>query len=803
MALFVSMLLTAATASQDTIHIKTEYHQDTISIGTPHTQDSIALKTEDRQDTINIQAEHSQDSISIQTCHPQDSIETSIVHKHTPPTKKQNKRKKVALVLSGGGAKGMAHIGVLKVLERAGIPIDYITGTSMGSIVGGLYAIGYNSQLLDSIVRKQDWTYIITDKEDMSKQSLTDREKEYTYILSTGITSSKNDVKSGGIIKGKNVEALLSRLCTGYTDSLNFSKDFHIPFACVSTNIMDNSEVVFHSGRLPQAMRASMAIPAAFSPVRMGDKILVDGCLRNNYPADVAREMGADIIIGVTLDGKPKKAKDITSTMSVLGQILDINFSNKYKENIAITDLHMNVDPHSYSTASFNSEAVDSLIHFGEEEAMRHWDEIMALKERIGVSKDYHPELLSPLRPEVLTERRYVKEFAFENLTPNAIKFLKQKFHLDRTDSIDAKLEQELVSSIRIDLFYNTAECLLVPDGAGVRVVLSAGDRKSMQFYAGIRFDTEEYVALKLDLEIPLKTAMPINTDIMVRLGKRIMAGAAITAHPTSFTRPTLGFNFYHNDMDIYMDGNRDYTFQYNQWQAELTPLNFDWRHFNVRLGVRWDYMHYRNQLATGAMKDIEMKDEHFYSYRFQMTYNNEDDWNFPTRGTRFKAAYVYYTDNFVKLNDEIGMREINGNLRSSFTLGDRFTLQPMIYGRLLFGNVKPPIFGNVIGGNWFGHYLEQQMPFAGLGNTEYVDNHFVAAQLQGQQRLGKNNFILLRLAAAQQAGKFNKIFDDSPLLGAQLAYFYKNMFGPAGATLGYSNHTKSVYFYVNLGYVF
>ena len=177
-------------------------------------------------------------------------------------------RKKVAVVLSGGGAKGMAHIGALKVLERAGIPIDIVTGTSMGSIIGGLYAIGYNANSLDSMVRVQDWSYVITDKEDMSKQSLSDRKKQNTYAFNRGITLGKRNYNDGGIIQGKNLAELFQQLCVGFTDSLDFSKDLPIPFACVATNVIDNSEVDFHSGRLPQAMRASMAIPAAFSPVR-------------------------------------------------------------------------------------------------------------------------------------------------------------------------------------------------------------------------------------------------------------------------------------------------------------------------------------------------------------------------------------------------------------------------------------------------------------------------------------------------------------------------------------------------------
>ena len=313
-------------------------------------------------------------------------------------------RKKVAVVLSGGGAKGMAHIGVLKVLEKAGIPVDIVTGTSMGSIIGGLYAIGYNANALDSMVRVQDWGYVISDREDLSRQSLADRKKQNTYFFTTGMTIGKKDANAGGIIKGKNLAELFQKLCVGYTDSLDFSKDLPIPFACVATDIITNDEVDFHSGRLAQAMRASMSIPAAFSPVRIGDKVLVDGGLKNNYPADLAKEMGADIIIGVTVQGPPKTAEDMGGTMSIISQIVDVNCKNKLDENFAITDLHMTVDTKGYGAASFTPAAIDTLIRRGEEEGMRHWDQIIALKQRIGIDENFHPVILHPLRPKVLTE---------------------------------------------------------------------------------------------------------------------------------------------------------------------------------------------------------------------------------------------------------------------------------------------------------------------------------------------------------------------------------------------------------------
>ncbi len=733
-------------------------------------------------------------------------------------------RKKVAVVLSGGGAKGMAHIGALKVLERAGIPIDIVTGTSMGSIIGGLYSIGYNANSLDSMVRVQDWSYVITDKEDMSKQSLSDRKKQNTYVFTRGITLGKRNYNDGGFIQGKNLAELFQQLCVGFTDSLDFSKDLPIPFACVATNVIDNSEVDFHSGRLPQAMRASMAIPAAFSPVRIGDKVLVDGGLRNNYPADIAREMGADIIIGVTVQGDPKIADDIGNTMSILSQIIDVNCKNKYDENLAITDVHVQVDTKGYNAASFSLTAIDTLIRRGEEEAMKHWDELKALKQRIGIEDSFMPPVHYPINPKVMTEKKPVTDYIFENMTPQDEHFLRQKFRIGkkkakkatdlprhmidlssplRYDSIDANIQQQLTTTIRMDLFYQTAECRLEPDVDGVRVILTAGNRKTSQAHVGLRYDSEEHAAVQLGADFPIKASVPMNLDAMLRLGKRMMAKGELTIHPRFFTCPMISYSFRRNDVDIYVKGDLDYNILYNQFQAEVTPINFNLRHFNLQMGVRWDYMHYRNKLESSQSMKVELDNEHFYSYRAKLDYNSEDNWYFPTRGARFKAEYSYMTDNFAKLDGQTGMSDVNANWRKSFTFADRLTLQPMFYGRLLFGPVTPPVFGNTIGGDWFGHYVEQQMPFAGVGNIEYVDHHFIATQLQAQLRMGTNHYMLLKLTGAQHSNRLGELFDHKTLLGCQASYYLNTMFGPIGASIGYSNRTKKAHIFVNLGFEF
>ena len=190
--------------------------------------------------------------------------------------------------------------GVLKVLEEAGIPIDIVAGTSMGAIVGGLYAIGYSPDEIKRMVELQDWDMLLSDKVKRSHLLFPEKEKAERYIVSLPFGLEKKDRVIDGVVKGQNLQNLFSDLTIGYHDSADFNS-FLIPFACVAVDMVSGKDYVFHKGSLPLAMRASMAIPAVFTPVRLDSMVLVDGGLNNNYPVDVALAMGADIVIGVDL----------------------------------------------------------------------------------------------------------------------------------------------------------------------------------------------------------------------------------------------------------------------------------------------------------------------------------------------------------------------------------------------------------------------------------------------------------------------------------------------------------------------
>ena len=720
--------------------------------------------------------------------------------------------KKVALVLSGGGAKGVAHIGVLKVLERAGIPIDIITGTSMGSLVGGLYCCGNNAQRLDSIVRAQDWAEVFSDKEDLRYQSLKEREFQNTYVFSTSLRLKKK-IRSigGGIIIGKNIGKLLNTLTTPYNDSIDFNT-LPIPFACVATNVVDNSEVVFHNGVLSEAMRASMSIPGAFSPVRKGDQVLVDGGLRNNYPADIAKEMGADYIIGVSVASKLKKADKLRTGTDILLQIVDFNCKNKFDENIAITDIPIIVDTEGYSSASFSPSAIDTLIRRGEEAAMAHWDEIIALKEKL------YPSHLKPRHQDVVQEplsdnpSYRIGELRFENMLRSDEHFIRTKFKLHEGDSIDTDLTHLIMTSIRMDRFYESADihiernAIEMSDGTTAdRITLIAGEKRPNKMNVGIRFDSEEIVALQTNLAFPIRQKLPMEFDLTLRLGKRIKAEGNLEFHPTSIITPTLTFGYHRNDFFLYEYGKKSYDLSYNRLFIKAAPLSFNIRNFYFSIGAAVDY-YFNYDLLLDQVEEhyMEMpKREHFISYFAKVDYNSENDWYFPTRGSKLKVQYGYYTDNFIKLNDDIGLHEVSAMWRTNFPISRHLSIQPMFYGRLLHYDDTPVILCNIMGGEWFGHYIEQQLPFAGVGHIELQYDKFLAAQIQAQYSLTTNNIILLKFAVAEDDDKYSDLFKSKLMLGTSASYYYNALSGPIGLSLGYSNVTKKPYFYFNLGYVF
>ena len=695
----------------------------------------------------------------------------------------QEQRKKVGVVLSGGGAKGMAHIKALKVIEEAGIPIDYIAGTSMGAIVGGLYAIGYTPEQLDSMVRKQNWTFLLSDRIKRSAMSLTDRERSEKFIVSIPFTKSPKDAaSSGGIIKGQNLANLFSDLTMGYHDSINFDK-LPIPFACVAANVVNGEQIIFHNGILSTAMRASMAIPGVFTPVRQDSMVLVDGGIVNNYPADVVKAMGADVIIGVDVQNALKKADKLNSAPDILGQIVDIT---------------------GYSLASFTPAAIDTLMRRGEEAAKAQWNSLLALKKKIGISDNYVPKRHGPYSSLSNVRTIYVTDISFSGVEADDKKWLMKKCNLKENSNITTQQIEQALYQLRGSQSYSSASYTLTdtPEGYHLNFLLQAKYEKRINL--GIRFDSEEIASLLINGTADLKTHIPSRLSLTGRLGKRYAARIDYTLEPMQQRNFNFSYMFQYNDINIYEEGERAYNTTYKYHLAEFGFSDVWYKNFRFGLGFRFEYYKYKDFLfKKPEFIGLDVESEHFLSYFAQVHYNTYDKGYFPSKGSDFKAAYSLYTDNMAQYNEQAPFSALSASWASVIPATRRFSIIPSIYGRVLIGKGIPYPLKNAIGGEVYGFYIPQQLPFAGVTNMELMENSIIITSLKFRQRMGSIHYLTLTGNYGLTDSHFFEILKGKQLFGISAGYGMDSVFGPLEISLGYSNQTDKGSCFVHLGYYF
>ena len=648
-------------------------------------------------------------------------------------------RKKVAVVLCGGGALGTIHIGALKVLEEAGIPIDMVTGTSMGSIIGGMYAVGYDAQDIENIINSIDWGDILRDRLSLRNQTLDERERQNIYLFDYRVFLDKSqDTLAGGFIRGINVEKTLNHYLR-QPENIDF-KSLPRPFGCIATDLVTDSEVVLDHGSLARSIRASMAVPGVFAPVRMDPYILVDGGTKNNFPADLARKMGADIVIGIRTDlGLNDK---YYSTSDILERSVGSDIHNRSDENDKYCDLIIRVPVRGYSAAHFYRSAIRELIKRGEEATRAQMDSILMLKRMAGVPDDYRPNY----------------------------------------------------SIIQLSDIDNTQ--------AG-KLVNEENAKNSIKASVGLRYDNEELVAAQIGATYFFGNRLDKNLDLTLRLGKRTMARLALNMIPKQHSKIGLSYEIWHENIDLYQGKHRSDNLKFIYQKANATLLSFDALNMNVDLGIAWEHYHHYDVLNSAYSGSDFQKNEYYFNYHARAQYNSEDHWYFTHTGMRAEALYAYYTDNFAQWKGHAGFSEVSARWRITVPLTSTTHVQPMVYGRLLFGKGIPATAVNMLGGNRSGIYYPQQLPFAGFGHSHVMDSKVLVAGLKLQQRVFQEHYIIVKGQVAEQNDKLDGIFDRKPLWGAQVGYCYNSIVGPLGASLSWSNFTHQVYPYISLGFDF
>lgn len=654
------------------------------------------------------------------------------------------KRKKVAVVLSGGGAKGTAHVSALKVIEEAGIPIDMIVGTSMGAIVGGLYCSGYTSEQLDSIIQAQNWGLLLTDAIERSNKDMAEKQREDRYIVSATFDKSPSEVFEGGLLKGNKIGKFLSELTADHLDYIDYST-LPIPFACVATDIVTGKEIDMHSGVLAESLRASMAIPGAFPPIKKNGMILVDGGLVNNYPVDVARSMGADFVIGIDVTDKEKKPEEVNSTVDVLMRILDVICSNKYKENVDLTDVHINVNVKGYSSASFSKEAIDTLMARGDHAAREKWNELQALKKEIG-----------------------------------------------RIESRDVRQPKYLATDTVV-----TPVATIYRDHIGAHFL-----------GLGARFDNEELATLLIGGSYEFNHEHKLKVGLEARLGKRMYGKATFSVIPFRKWSVCADYKISRNETKVYNEGIHMANLDYREQSASLY-FQRSWRRMLISLGGEWTNSKYNNLLSQTDWVDfVQTRDrDKSIAYYVNIAFDSQDSPTMPRSGMKWNVRYNLFTDNFHEYGNGLPLHVIEGYFNMAMPISSMFTIMPSVSGRTILPNRNTHLNNlNVIGGiNSYGHYMRQQIPFAGVNYIQIVPNNIIVLGVNLRHNITKNNYLFGVVNYGLAGNAIEKIvtINSSNIYGIAAGYGFKAPFGPIDLNINWSNVTESVGAFLNIGYMF
>jgi NTE family protein len=703
-------------------------------------------------------------------------------------------RPKVALVLSGGGAKGFAHIGVLKVLEEEGIPIDLIVGTSMGSLVGGIYSIGYREAELVKLVKSLDWETILSDEIPRIFLSKNDQLLKQRYIFSLPITEDKKLSLPQGLIKGQNVLNTFCGLTGNVPTDADFSK-FPIPFACVATDLETGEEVVLKDGFLPTAMFASMAIPLAFQPANRDGRLLVDGGIVDNFPTDIAKKMGADIIIGVDIRSDYRDQKNLKSINSVLSQLVSFFDQSKDSVNKSLCNLIIRPNISGYSVSSFNNEAVDTLILRGEKAADKFRTELRELKKKYNLK----PRQIS--RTLIKPDRWHIANLTFTGNYRLDQEFLRKTLQLEipgdySSEEIKSAIDKLYGLGGFDRIYYN-----LIESGNGETLNLHISTQEVFTENIGFKANTTDAAAILINTT--QKDYKNVFGLLSFSAELSVNPGISLVAESKRTNLPTLGINLKgkYQNYNVFDNGNK--TFEANVFYSSGAIYAYKpfLKQFNLGLGFQEEYYHgdifSKNNTLPIVNNNIDQFLTNAYSY---LSFDNMDDYYFPSKGTNFYAEFSMTTEwkNSSNLSPALLYK-----IRNVVPLSQKTALLLDLYGRSLYNSDFPPTKTTMIGGEPYSQYFNYHLPFVGIPAISFADQ-FVNIGLIGLRfNFADSQYLSILFNGLVQSNESIGLKNVNIIYGGGIKYALKTFLGPLDITLGYSGSTEKPSFSANFGYWF
>ena len=546
-------------------------------------------------------------------------------------------RPKIGLVLSGGGAKGLAHIGILRAMEKAGLTPDYVTGTSAGSIVGGLYSIGYSADEIEQIASNVDWDVILSNKNPLNE--ITFEEKPYygRYIVELPVDGIKVGLPRG-LIEGQQLSEMLSRLTRSVHDIEDFS-NLPIPFACVAADIATGEPVLLNTGSLAESIRASMAIPTIFTPVEIDGRLLVDGGLVRNFPVEEVKAMGADIVIGVFVSSALHTKEELDNLINVLTQSAFVTSAIDSRRQKEMVDIYINPDLKDYSTGSFNQWK--NIIEIGDDTGDQYYEIFKNLADSL--------KRMGPLRKVEKLRKKDEYLITSIRIVGNekiASRLIEGNLRITEGSILSIDEIEKQISLIYGTRYFDKVEYEIIRTGPKYELKITVREAPDGFLKLAVQYDSENDIGINANLtyrnlllprsrallELDFSKNLRFNINYLKYIGKKQNAGIQIGLDYRDTDLP-----FYEENIEI-SRFDADYTDYYFQLQS----TSFQ----NFTFGGRFQLEYSELTPIVGELaRVIERIRNRDISLVFYAKYNSFDRQFFPKRGTFFSVSFKNVLD--------------------------------------------------------------------------------------------------------------------------------------------------------------
>lgn len=724
----------------------------------------------------------------------------------------QNSEKKdikVGLVLSGGGAKGLAHIGVLKVIDSIGVKIDYIAGTSMGAIVGSLYASGYSGKQIDSIFKSVNFDDILNDNLPRASRTFYERDNYEKYAVILPFKNFKIKLPSA-LSRGQNTLGLLSK-ATLHVNTLDNFSQLPIPFFCVATNIETGKAVMLDKGNLSQAVMASSAFPSLFQPVIIDDQVLIDGGVVNNYPIDELKEKGMDVIIGVDVQDGLMSREELTSAPDVLLQINNFRTINDMKIKAKKTDIYIKPDISDFSVVSFGE--LKKITETGASATLNHLE---ALNEIAKFQSKKREQMLikavDSLKINTINlsgESNYTRSYVLGKLklkTNERISyddFNKGVNNLIATNNFDSFL-YELKPSDSIDGYDMNATLKESNETTFLKLGVHYNDLYKSS--ALINF-TKKRLLTKNDLasfDFILGDNVRYNFDYYIDKGFYWSIG--LSSRYDSFNKNVAVETILSPDQLSLISVNK-LAIQVSDFTHQFYIQTLFSKDLSLILGAEYKHLKITSETILDSNNDEESVFEKgdYTSLFGKLRFDTYDNKYFPKKGVLFNADLHTYINASEFRNDFTSFSIAKATFGYSQSFSKKLSANITSDAGFRLGQETNPYLNFVLGG-YGGHLINNYTPFYGYDFLSISGNSFIKSTLTLDYEVFKKNHLNF---AVNVANVEDDLFESADWLskidytGYALGYAIETLIGPIEFKYSWSPETKKSIWFFNVGFWF